>query len=175
MRIGQLAGVLGINPRTIRFYEAKGLLPEPERTASGYRSYTEQDAERITFIKTAQRMGLSLDEIAEIIGFRDRGQQPCGYVRELLHRQVAELELRIDEMRRLRESLVGLVARSVADGEADATYCCLIEHVRNKVRGDEPAASEAAGGDATRDSRRGAGASLTRRIDLPVDGGPTVV
>lgn len=132
MRIGELADVLGINPRTIRFYESKGLLPEPARTASGYRSYGEEDAERLTFIKTAQRMGLSLDEIAEIIALRDRGQQPCGYVMELMRRQVAVLDRQIEDMQRLRQSLLRLETQSAFSGDPDAGYCCLIEHVRNK-------------------------------------------
>ncbi|MFN2504728.1 MAG: heavy metal-responsive transcriptional regulator [Acidimicrobiales bacterium] len=137
MRIGELADTLGINPRTIRFYEARGLLPEPERTASGYRSYGQEDVERLTFIKTAQRIGLSLDEIAEIIALRDRGQPPCGYVRELIHRQVVELDRQIKEMRRLRQSLVQLRDETVANGDLDASYCCLIEHVRHKRPGAE--------------------------------------
>lgn len=141
MRIGELAEALGINPRTIRFYESKGLLPEPARTPSGYRSYGEEDAERLTFIKTAQRIGLSLDEIAEIIALRDRGQQPCGYVKELMHRQIAALDRQIEQMQRLRESLIGLEAQTVANGNGEATYCCLIEHVRNK-RHDPEAGSD---------------------------------
>lgn len=135
MRIGELAEELGINPRTIRFYERIGLLPEPERTGSGYRSYDQADAERLRFIKTAQRLGLRLDEIAEILRFRDRGQQPCGYVSELLRRQVADLDRRIGEMCRIREELVRLEAEAAQPNNGDASYCCLIEHVRQKPAG----------------------------------------
>ena len=67
MRIGELADRLGVTTKSIRFYESIGLLPDPARTASGYRDYAEADAERLTFIKTAQRLGLSLDEIREIM------------------------------------------------------------------------------------------------------------
>src|SRR5947209_4275125 len=100
MRIGELADRLHVTTKSIRFYESIGLLPEPARTPSGYRDYAEADAERLTFIKTAQRLGLSLDEIREIIAFCDRGEQPCGYVAELLHRQAVELDGRIREMRK---------------------------------------------------------------------------
>lgn len=130
MRIGELADRLGINPRTIRFYERIGLLPEPERTASGYRSYEDADADRITFIKTAQRLGLTLDEIGEIIALRDRGQPPCGYVGRLLRRQVAELDRRIAEMQHLREELRGLEAHAGTLTQGGDGYCQLIEHVR---------------------------------------------
>jgi DNA-binding transcriptional MerR regulator len=130
MRIGELADRFGVTTKSIRFYESIGLLPGPARTPSGYRDYAEADAERLTFIKTAQRLGLSLDEIREIIAFRDRGQQPCGYVAEVLHRQVAELDRRIREMRQLRDELKALEAKAALGDHEDGGYCGVIEHVR---------------------------------------------
>ncbi len=129
MRIGELAGRLGVTTKSIRFYESIGLLPEPTRTSSGYRDYADADAERLTFIKTAQRLGLSLDEIGEIIAFRDRGQQPCGYVAELLARQVRDLDDRIREMRALRAELKALEANA-AQGGGEGNFCGVIEHMR---------------------------------------------
>lgn len=136
MRIGQLADQLGVSTKAIRFYESIGLMPAPARTPSGYRDYTAADAERLTFIKTAQRLGLTLDEIGEIIAFRDRGEQPCGYVAGLLHRQVGDLDRRIREMRALRDELRALEARAAAGGagDGDATFCGVIEHVRLGAR-----------------------------------------
>jgi DNA-binding transcriptional MerR regulator len=130
MRIGELADRLGITTKSIRFYESIGLMPDPPRTPSGYRDYAEADAERLTFIKTAQRLGLSLDEISEIIGLRDRGQQPCGYVADVLHRQVADLDHRIREMRKLRDELIALEAKAAAGSDDTSNYCGIIEHVR---------------------------------------------
>ena len=130
MRIGELAERLGVTTKSIRFYESTGLMPEPARTPSGYRDYGEADVERLTFIKTAQRLGLTLDEISEIIAFRDRGQQPCGYVTDLLHRQVADLDRRIGEMQQLREELEALESRAVAGGDGSGRYCGVIEHLR---------------------------------------------
>ena len=130
MRIGELAERLGVTTKTIRFYESIGLLPDPARTASGYRSYEEQDAERLTFIRTAQRLGLSLDEIREIIAFRDRGERPCGYVAEVLDRQVADLDRRIQEMRGLRDELKHLQARARLGRDLDGGFCGVIEHTR---------------------------------------------
>lgn len=129
MRIGQLAERLGITTKTIRFYESIGLLPDPARSASGYRSYEEPDADRLTFIRTAQRLGLSLDEIKEIIAFRDRGERPCGYVGEVLDRQVADLDRRIREMRDLRDELKSLQRQARLAGQSDGEYCGVIEHV----------------------------------------------
>ncbi|MBW3602103.1 MAG: heavy metal-responsive transcriptional regulator [Actinobacteria bacterium] len=128
MRIGQLAGRLGLNTRTVRYYESIGLLPEPERTAGGYRLYGEYDLQRLTFIRTAQRLGLTLDDIGEILAFRERGQTPCGHVVELLQRHARELDQRIAELRELRDELDELVARAGKLPDGAGAYCGLIEH-----------------------------------------------
>ena len=130
MRIGELADAAGVTTKTIRFYESVGLLPDPPRSASGYRRYETSDAERLRFIKTAQRLGLSLDEIREIVAFRDRGEQPCGYVADLLDRQVQGLDRRIEEMRELRDELRQLRARAAQGPAPDGSYCGVIEHAR---------------------------------------------
>lgn len=128
MRIGQLADRFNLNTKTIRYYEDIGLLPDPERTAGGYRLYAEADADRLRFIKTAQRLGLTLDDIREILAFKEQGETPCGYVRGLLRQHAQDLERRIAEMQALRDELLGLVDRAQqlpADGRG---YCGLIEH-----------------------------------------------
>lgn len=134
MRIGELAGQLRLNPRTIRYYESIGLLPEPERTESGYRDYDDQAAELLTFIKTAQRLGITLDEIREILALRDRGERPCGYVRDVLHRQVGEIDDRIAELRQLRRELVTLEDLVDELPDAGPRHCQLIEHALTRQR-----------------------------------------
>jgi DNA-binding transcriptional MerR regulator len=134
VRIGELAGQVGVTTKAIRFYESIGLLPDPDRTPSGYRSYEEADAERLVFIKTAQRLGLSLDEIREIIAFRDRGEQPCAYVAGVLHRQVTDLDRRIREMRTLRDELRPLQSRADQGATVDAKFCGVIEHPHLRPR-----------------------------------------
>ena len=136
MQIGRLAERVGVTTKTIRFYEASGVLPPATRTESGYRRYGEGDVERLTFIKTAQRLGLSLNEIGEIIAFRDRGQRPCAYVQKLLRRQVNELNERIAEMRRLSDELQRLEAAAAASVSGDGgTYCQVIEHSERALTG----------------------------------------
>ncbi|MGH9262457.1 MAG: MerR family DNA-binding protein, partial [Acidimicrobiales bacterium] len=129
---------VGVNPKTIRYYEQIGLLPEPTRLPSGYRSYAGEDAARLVFIKTAQRLGITLDEIREILALRDGGRRPCGYVRGVLRREVAELDQRIRELRRLRGELVRLDALAAAmaeeAGDAGEAICPLIQGGRNHVR-----------------------------------------
>lgn len=128
MLIGELAARLKINTKTIRFYESIGLLPDPQRTASGYRSYDDGvDVRRLTFIKSAQRLGLRLDEIKEIIAFRERGEQPCSYVADVLERHVADLDDRIRDMRALRDQLSELHARAAVGARSDSSYCAVIE------------------------------------------------
>lgn len=128
MRIGELAGRLGLNTRTIRFYESIGVLPEPARTPSGYREYEESDLERLRFIKLAQSLGLLLDDIREILAFRDRGDVPCPYVRQVINKQAEAIERRIRELDRLRSELRRLqrVARRLPDEPADDRCVCHI-------------------------------------------------
>jgi len=137
MRIGELAARLAINPKTIRYYEGIGLLPDPDRTPSGYRVYDEYDVERLTFIKTAQRLGVTLDEIREILAFRERGDRPCDYVRQVLRREVAEIDQRLVELTALRDELVALENLADELPESRPGTCRLIDHVRQR-HGDAP-------------------------------------
>jgi DNA-binding transcriptional MerR regulator len=132
MRIGELADQLGINTKTIRYYEQIRLIPLAPRTSGGYRDYTDTDAARLAFIKTAQRLGLSLEEIAEILRVRDQGQPPCAYVRDVITEQLRSIERRIAELRALRGELRELrAAAAAADSipEVDGATCRIIEHV----------------------------------------------
>ena len=94
MLIGQLADTLGIPTRTVRFYERKGLLPDPERAENGYRVYDNTTLARLRFIRTAQAAGLTLAEIASIIGVRDDGTTPCSHVDSLLETKLTEVRQR---------------------------------------------------------------------------------
>ncbi len=128
MRIGELAERVGVNPRTIRYYEGIGLLPAPERLPSGYREYTDEDVARLRFVRTAQRLGMSLAEIAEILRFRERGEPPCQYVLRVLDRQVADLDRRMAEMAQLRGDLIRLKDAADRLPRESACYCAVIEH-----------------------------------------------
>src|SRR4051812_32252691 len=102
MRIGELAARAGVNPKTIRYYESIGLLPAPAREPSGYRMYAGDDEDRLAFIKAAQRLGMRLEEIGEVLALRDRGEPPCGYVRSVVRDEIASIEARIQELHALR-------------------------------------------------------------------------
>ena len=105
MRIGQLAAQAGYSVRTIRFYEQSGLLPAPSRTPAGYRSYDQDAVSRLRFVRSAQALGLSLAEIADVLRIRDHQGPPCSYVAELLDTHICALDRRIDELTALRDEL----------------------------------------------------------------------
>ena len=112
MRIGQLADRVGIAASAVRYYEQLGLLPEPKRTASGYRSYADDSADRLTFIRSAQAIGLSLGEVRQVLGVRDAGEAPCFVVTAIIDRRRAEVRDRIAALRTLERELNQLSARA---------------------------------------------------------------
>ncbi len=101
LTVSKLADRAGTSADTVRYYERIGLLPEAERSASGYRLYGDEAVDRLQFIKRAQRFGLRLEAIGELLEVRERGLCPCGHTRGLLEQRVTELD---DEM----ASLAGL-------------------------------------------------------------------
>jgi DNA-binding transcriptional MerR regulator len=128
VRIGELAERVDVRPGTIRYYEDIGLLPSPPRRPSGYREYGPDDVGRLAFVRTAQRLGLALAEISEILSFRERGERPCAYVLGILDTQVGDLDRRIAEMERLRDELVALKGRADRLPDDEDCYCAVIEH-----------------------------------------------
>lgn len=128
MRIGEIAEQVGLNPKTIRYYEEIGVVPEPERTASGYRQYDDEDVERLAFIRRAQQLELRLDEIGEILALRERGERPCDFVLGVAARHLEELDRKLREMRRARDELRALLARADRLPQDAPCYCQLIEH-----------------------------------------------
>ena len=130
MRIGQLAELTGVDARTIRYYESVGLLPEPARTESNYRSYNYGDAERVALIKAARSLGLGIDEIREVLVFRERGEAPCAYVRRVIDSKANEVERQIEELEALRKELRRLsrLASRLPDQPGKSGVCHILEH-----------------------------------------------
>lgn len=132
MLISELGKRLNVNPRTIRYYEEIGLLPEPARTASGYRIYAEKDAERLGFILRAKALDFSLEEIREILALRERGEAPCPYVLHQIEAKMAEVDRKIEQLRRLRAELERLREEAAAlpaeEIAAKGRICHLIEN-----------------------------------------------
>lgn len=129
MTIGRLAERLGLNPRTLRYYERVELIPPAERTEGGYRVYSSADEDRIRFIKSAQRLGLTLGEIKEVLAFRERGEPPCRYVAGLIDERLGEVNQRLRELRAFKRELSEVRERMRDDGvvEREGPYCHYIE------------------------------------------------
>jgi len=108
LRIGELAAQFGLNPRTIRYYEALGLLPPPRRTPSGYRVYGEADVARLRFVLRAKAVGLRLGEIGEVLRIQENGQLPCDHVRRWIDRKLAEVDRQLAALRSFRTDLLEL-------------------------------------------------------------------
>lgn len=112
MRIGQLAQRVGVTAKTLRFYEAAGLLPAPDRGPSGYRDYDEGSLDRLRFVRAAQAAGLSLAQIRDVIAARERVGPPCQHVAALLEQHAAELDRRLAELTALRQQVQRLRERA---------------------------------------------------------------
>src|SRR3954451_20172573 len=120
MLIGELAARTGFSVRNIRFYEQRGLLPAPQRTKGGYRVYDQDAVHRLRVVRSAQALGLSLAEIAEVLRIRDHQGPPCSYVAELIETHISAVETRIKELAALRDELRARLPRSA---ELDPTRC----------------------------------------------------
>jgi len=107
-QIGQVARRSGLTPDTLRYYERLGLFPAPARTSGGFRMYPAGTFSRLRFIKQAQALGLSLDEIAELLRHLDRGgRSHCRRVRALLAVKLQEVDARLTKLREFRQTLQG--------------------------------------------------------------------
>lgn len=115
LTVSKLATAAEVPPDTIRYYERMGLLPPMGRSASGYRLYGEQAVERLRFIRGAQRVGLRLREIRELLEIRDRGLCPCGHTEELVRLRLAELNVEIDRLGAMKTELLALLERFPSD------------------------------------------------------------
>lgn len=109
LTIGAFAKAAGVNVETIRFYQRKALLPEPARPHGGIRRYSGRDVARVKFVKSAQRLGFSLNEIAELLKLEDGSQ--CDEAREQAERKLADVRARLADLRRIERVLTQLVAR----------------------------------------------------------------
>jgi DNA-binding transcriptional MerR regulator len=138
LKIGEISRRSGVGIETLRFYEKSGLLDKPARTESGYRVYAAEVLERLAFIKQAQSLGFTLEEIRRVIEDARAGQSPCDEVREIVRRRLAELDARMRELRRYRKELAATLAEWERVGRAPGHICGLIEGTEIKHGGAIP-------------------------------------
>jgi MerR family mercuric resistance operon transcriptional regulator len=112
LTIGALAIQAQVGVETIRFYQRKGLMREPERLLGSMRRYGQQDLGRVRFIKSAQRLGFSLDEIAQLLTLEDGAH--CNEAREQAELKLADVRAKLFDLQRIETALVDLVDRCCA-------------------------------------------------------------
>ena len=110
MTIGELAVQTGVNVQTVRYYERRGIVVAARRSRSGYRVYGEDDVKRIRFIKQAQQLGFSLNEISDLLSLRVEQRRSCATVERRARARIADVERKIDELRRIQLVLEQLAA-----------------------------------------------------------------
>jgi DNA-binding transcriptional MerR regulator len=120
LRVGELSAKSGVGRKALRLYEARRILPAPQRTPAGYRIYPPDTLDLLGFVARARRLGLSLAEIAHIVALRRAGSPPCVHVRRLLEQKAADLAGMLREVRRTLNTWRG------TDG-LTATICPHIE------------------------------------------------
>jgi len=133
MRTSELAGQVGVNSETLRYYERRGLVPEPPRTAGGYRDYPSTAVELLRFIKRAQELGFTLDEVEELLHLDTGGPDSCDAARALAKTRKLDLEARIADLQRMSDSLGDLIATCELP-RADRS-CALLEAIEKQSTG----------------------------------------
>jgi MerR family copper efflux transcriptional regulator len=135
LKIGEVSKLAGIGIEALRFYEKSGLLDRPGRTYSGYRLYDETVLERLAFIRQAQVLGFTLDEIRQLIAHKSAGENPCAEVREIVRTRLADLNERIEQMILYRDELTAALADWDETGESAGHVCGLIEssHIEHEL------------------------------------------
>jgi DNA-binding transcriptional MerR regulator len=126
LRVAELAAAVGVPSDTIRYYERVDLLPAPPRTAAGYRVYDTAAVDRLRFIQGAQRLGLKLRDIRDLLAVRDTGVCPCEPAETLLRRRLADLDAEMARLAALRTEMVAMIDALPANGcppPAPGTWC----------------------------------------------------
>ena len=124
MRIGEAASQAGVNVQTLRYYERRGLLPRPPRRSSGYREFPDDAILLVRFIKRAQDLGFSLDEVEELLHLRRDRKRDRRRVRQVAERRLHQVDAKIAELRAIRQALTHLIDRCA---KGSTLECPIIE------------------------------------------------
>lgn len=127
--IGALARAVGVNIETIRFYQRKGLLNQPRRPQGGFRRYSSDDVARLQFIKSAQRLGFSLDEIADLLQLDDG--MHCDQARALGAHKLQDVRAKLADLKRIESALAQMI--DACGATHGAMSCPLIEALHTKA------------------------------------------
>ena len=125
LTIGQLAGGAGVGVETVRYYERRGLIPEPPRSPGGYRIYSPKEVARIRFIKRAQSLGFSLNEISDLLSLKVNPRSTCAQVKSSAQAKIEDIDRRIAALQEMRQALARLAAQCRGNGPSSA--CPILE------------------------------------------------
>ena len=129
--IGELARAAGVGVPTIRYYERAGLLPPPARTASNYRVYRDEAVARLRFIRRAQQLGFTLEEIKGLLELRVNRRTTCADVRSRAEAKITDIEARIRSLRQMRRALTKLAEE--CETHSNGIGCPLLEHLEGNL------------------------------------------
>lgn len=125
--IGVVAERAAVNIETLRYYERRGLIPTPPRTAANYRRYPPDTVKRVRFVKHAQDLGFSLKEVRELLSLRAAPKTRCTDVRQRAEAKIRAIDEKLRSLRAMRRALSGLVAECLGDGPV--TTCPILESI----------------------------------------------
>jgi len=135
MKIGELARRTGCEAETIRYYEREGLLPTPPRTNGNYRHYSEQDAERLSFIRHCRSLGMSLGDIRTLQHFQAKPELACDEINAMLDRHLQQTAQQIESLQRLQGQLQSL--RYTCRSHLTAQQCGILQNLQSAAKSSE--------------------------------------
>jgi Predicted transcriptional regulators len=141
MQIGKVAQETGLSIDTIRFYEKEGLLREPTRTEGGFRLYVQADVQHLQFIKSAQELGFTLNEIRDLLLVQDERIEACTHVRDRIEQKLSGIRQKVESLRSLERHLEGALSKcneALQNAQDPHHECCPVLEEISHVRGNEP-------------------------------------
>ncbi len=132
-KVGEVAEKARVRVQTLHFYERMGLVPKLKRSAANYRLYSTDAVKRVQFIKKAQAIGLTLEEIKDILDVKDHGKAPCRRVAEVAAERLEQIDSELARLRAFRRSLVAVLPQWQHDTAVERAcageFCDLIERL----------------------------------------------
>jgi MerR family transcriptional regulator, copper efflux regulator len=135
MQIGTIAKKIGLTADAIRFYERSSLLPRPPRTQGGFRQYGESDVETLRFIRRAQGLGFTLNEVRELLELRRSRLQPCAPVCRRLEQKVGDVQRKLADLRKLEHELRTALRTCNKEISKRSAHCPLLTETNQRKSG----------------------------------------
>lgn len=127
-RIGEVAGRADVNKETVRYYEKRALIPQPDRRPSGYRIFTQRHIDQIRFIKRAQELGFTLSEIKELLELRMDEDTTCSHIKREAEVKYRDVQQKIEDLVQIKEILVDLIDSCAREGpKGECPILCTLE------------------------------------------------